>query len=294
MDDDNQRNPLIIVGGHSRSGRAVRARLADWPMLGIVREAAGTHERSIADYAEPPSDVDLRDATIIICAGAVNGTRDELWRANVDVPKTWTRRGIEGGARHLIQISSFSIFGGAEAIGPDTPAAPVSHYGESKLGAELALMELARDTLPITMLRVPILVGSGHDKLAKLARAARSTGLALSAPWPTPRSMLPYDGLARAVEAILQGPTPQAWQALFAADPEPFTAHMMMEAAEDNGRKLRALQMPAYFLKVIEKAAPGLHASMFRPNLLDSDANLLADGQGFVRLRATLRQILRD
>ncbi|WP_439567648.1 NAD-dependent epimerase/dehydratase family protein [Sphingopyxis sp.] len=294
MDDDNQRNPLIIVGGRSRSGRAVRTRLADWPMLGIVREAANPGECSIADYAEPPTDLDLRGARIIICAGAVNGTHDELWHANVDVPKAWARRGIEGGARHLIQISSFSIFGRAEAIGTDTPPAPVSHYGESKLGAEFALTELAREGLPITMLRVPILVGSGSDKLAKFVHAARRTGLVLSAPWPTPRSMLPYDGLACAVEAILQRPAPRDSQILFAADPEPFTARMMKETAKEYGRTLRTMHVPAYFLKMIEKTAPGLHASLFRPNLLDPDDNMLADGEGFVRLRTTLRAMLRD
>lgn len=264
MDDDDQRNPLIIVGGRSRSGRAVRTRLADWPMLGVVREAANPGECSIADYAEPPTDLDLRGVSIIICAGAVNGTRDELWRANVDVPKAWARRGIEGGARHLIQISSFSIFGRAEAIGKETHPAPISYYGNSKLGAELALTELARESLPITMLRVPILVGSGRDKLAKFAHAARRTGFVLSAPWPTPRSMLTYDGLAYAVEAVLQHPAPRDRQILFAADPEPFTAHMMKEIAEEHDRTLRAMHVPAHFLKVVEKAAPGLHASLFR------------------------------
>lgn len=293
MNDSNFPEPMIVVGGNSRSGRAVRARLAGLPILALVRGVPKIGERSIADYADPPIDIDLGNATIVICAGAVDGTREELWRANVSVPKAWARRGIEGGARRLIQISSFSIFGGAEAIDSNTPVAPDSLYGESKLGAELCLQELAGDKLAMTMLRVPILVGSGDDKLAKLVGLAKRTGLAICAPWPAPRSMLPYDGLARSVENIFQDATTPGWQAKFAADPEPFTAQMMVNAAVQEGRPLRTMAIPASLLHFAKKGFPGLYTSLFRPSLLDPNSNLLADGAGFVRLDATLRTMLR-
>lgn len=294
MDDSNQQKTLIVVGGNSPSGRALRARFSGWPTLALVRGRAETGERSIASFSEPPADLDLRDATIVICADTQRGTRDELWRINVDVPTAWARRGIEGGADRFIQISSFSIFGGAEEVGPDSPVSPVSHYGESKLGAERALQELAGGAMRTTMLRVPILVGDGQDKLTTLVRFASRTGLAITAPWPAPRSMLPYDGLARAIEAIIHNAARDSWQALFAADPEPFSARMMIDAAEANRRKLRAMPVPAVLLKLLEKAAPGLHASLFRPSLLDPAVNLLADGKDFVRLRTIISAMLRD
>lgn len=261
--------------------------------MSIVRGPAALGERSVANYADPPADLDLRNATIVICAGAVSGAREELQRANVDVPKAWGQRSLDGGARNLVQISSFSIFGGAESIGTDTPINPVSHYGETKLTAEHALQAFSHGSLSMTMLRVPILVGNGNDKLAKLAGLARRTGIAMYPPWPVPRSMLSYDGLACAVDHVLQ-PTAPAWQALFAADPEPFTPHMMIEEAEAVQRRLRAMPVPRPFLKIVEKVIPGLYASLFRPSYLDPRANLLAHGRDFSRLRTVLRAMLHD
>lgn len=292
MINTKQPQTLIIVGGSSASGRALRTRLSGWPTLALVLGQAKAGERSVANFAEPPADLDLRDAAVVICIDTQKGSPDELRRINVDIPAAWARRCIEGGAARFVQISSFSIFGAAEQIGSGCPVRPVSHYGESKLGAELALQELASRDMSITTLRVPILVGDGPDKLATLVRFANRTGFALTAPWPTPRSMLPYDGLARAIEAIISDVSQDPWQTRFAADPEPFSARMMIEAAEADGRKLRAISPPAMLLKMLEKVASGLHASLFQPSLLDPTDNLLADGEGFLRLRTTILAML--
>jgi len=228
------------------------------------------------------------------CAGAVAGTRDNLLRANVETAARWARLAAGRGARQFIQISSFSIFGGAEEIGTHTPVAPHSHYGESKLLAEQALAELASEALPMSMLRVPILVGSGKDKLAKLVGLGRRTGFTVAAPWPSPRSMLPYDGLAAAIERLAGQPQALPWQTPFAADPEHFDAQMLVDEANAVGRSIKIVRAPTVALKLLKAAAPGMYASLFRPSLLDPAANILADAQGFTPLRSTIASMLRD
>lgn len=282
---------VVIVGGRSRSGLAVRAALAGHEVIGVVRGPAGPDEIAIADYAEVPPSLDLRDAAIVVCAGAVSGTDDSLMRANREVPLAWARAGIAAGARQFVQLSSFSLFGHQQAIGHATPQAPASPYGRSKLAAEHALEALDSGDMALARLRVPILIGAGADKLAKLVRLALRTGFMPVAPWPTPRSMLSYGALADAVRRIVEEGTRGP---LFAADPEPFTADLLCAAARDAGQRVRPLRVPRPALALLVRTAPGLHASLFLPNLLDGRDNFLKAGVEGESLRAVLARMMQQ
>lgn len=280
---------VVIVGGRSRSGRAIRAAMAGSEVIAAVRGNAGPGEIALADYAEVPDGLDLAGAVIINCAGAVSGTPDELMRANCTVPLAWARAGADRGASRFVQISSFSLFGHQPAIGHATPPAPASAYGRSKLAAERALAALEGRGMAVACLRVPILVGAGTDKLARLVRLAMITGFVPAAPWPTPRSMLTYGALADAVRRIVgQG----ASGALFAADPEPFTTALLCDMARAAGRRVRPLTLPRPALGLLARVAPRLHASLFLPNLLDKADNLLENGTDGESLCAALARII--
>ena len=282
---------VVIVGGRSRSGLAIRAALAGREVIGVVRGPTGPGEIAVADYAEVPAHLDLGDAAIINCAGAVSGTDEHLMRANREVPLAWARAGIGAGARQFVQLSSFSLFGHQPAIGQATPTAPASPYGRSKLAAEQALAALDLGDMALARLRVPILIGAGADKLAKLVRLALRTGFVPVAPWPTPRSMLSYAALAGTVRRIIDE---GAHGALFAADPEPFTADLLCAAARDAGHRVRPITMPRPALALLARATPGLHASLFLPNLLDEDDNLLNTGVDGESLRQVMARMMQQ
>lgn len=282
---------VVIVGAGSRSGRAIRASLAGLEVIGVVRGPAGPGEITVTDYAKVPPSLDLRDAAIVVCAGAVSGTDESLMHANCAVPLAWARAGMASGARQCVQLSSFSLFGHQQAIGHATPQAPASPYGRSKLAAEHALEALDSGDMALARLRVPILIGAGSDKLAKLVRMALRTGFVPVAPWPTPRSMLSYSALAGAVRKIVEEGTQGA---LFAADPEPFTASLLCDMVHEAGHRVRPLTLPRPALALLARAAPGLHASLFLPNLLDGADNFLNAGVEGESLRAVLARMMRE
>lgn len=281
---------VVIVGGGSRSGRAIRAALTGREVIGVVRGQAGPGEIAVADYAAVPSALDLGDSVIVNCAGAVSGSLEDLLRANRNVPLAWAQAGSAAGARQFIQLSSFSLFGHQPAIGHATLPDPASPYGHSKLAAEQALKVLG-GPMAIACLRVPILIGAGGDKLAKLVRLALRTGFVPVAPWPSPRSMLSYAALAGAVRRIVED---GAHGALFAADPEPFTADLLCAIAREAGQRVRPITLPRPALALLARAAPGLHASLFLPNLLDGADNFLNEGVEGESLRAVLARMMQE
>ena len=287
MDDigNDTHGPILLLGAHSRAARAIRAAMPGREFIGIVRSNPEKDERVVARYTDIPGDLALDRAVIVNCVGSPEGDAAALRHVNHDVPEAWAEAGRAGGASGMVQISSFSIFGPAGQVDGTTPLAPVTDYGRSKQAAEKTLTALSGPSFPVALLRVPILVGGGTDKLAQLVSLASRTGFVPAANRPAPRSMLPYEGLAIAVrEAVgmrANGP-------LFAADPEPFTPELLQDVARGAGKTIRRLSIPAPAAAIISRLAPGIHASLLSPSLLSPDANMLSGKS----LPVTLRDVI--
>ncbi len=290
---------IILIGGSSRAARALRHVLEDRIILSIVRQQPGSAaqpgELAVADYARPPAGIAFSGATIINCVGTATGGPQVLDAVNRAVPLAWARAAKAGGARHFIQLSSFSVFGAAGLVTHETPLAPVTPYGRSKRDAERALMPLADDHFDITLLRIPALVGQGDDKLAQLVRLACALRMVPAAPWPCPRAMLSFDGLAAVIRRLIDEP-PNADEpcgaAMCIADPAPFTPQMLVEQARLAGRTLHPLVVPRLLLAMLRRLAPGIHASLFMPMALADEANHAAAALPFERLEQVVAREL--
>ena len=281
----------ILVGGASRAASAIAARLSA-PVIRVVRSPARLpNEHLVEDFDRGPGTLQLAGATIVNCAGTPHGTAGELDRANRAVPLAWATAAVQQGAARFVQLSSFSVFGTAARIDDETAVGPTSDYGRSKLAAEKELASILPSER-LTILRVPILVGGGNDKLAQLVALARRTGIVPAAPWPTPRSMLSYDGLAATVIASIESGRDGAF---CAADPQPFEAELLAARARAAGLMMRLVRLPRPALALIRRFAPGVHSSLFQPSLLADEANAIAREGDYERMMQVIdRYIARD
>ncbi len=279
------RKTVILVGGSSRAGRWIARALAGHQVVPVVRTVREPGQVQVEDYREVPPGLPLSGATIVNCVGVAHGTPEHLERVNGEVPLRWAEAGRSEGASHFIQISSFSVYGPASEVRADTLLNPISAYGLSKLHAERALAAMAPSDLAVSVLRTPILVGDGTDKLARLVSLAKLTGLVPLTKRPAPRSMLTYAGLADVVACLVSQPVAAP---VNAADPEPFTYALMIEAARAAGRTLRGVPVPRMAQALLARAAPELGRSLFEPMQLTPEANYAAG----LRVGETLRQVL--
>ena len=288
---ERQNGPVILIGGASRAARALMNCLPLATTLPVVRRPTGVMGEIIVEaYDQVPTDASLSGATIVNCAGTPDGDVATLTRANCEVPLAWARRAAEEGAARFVQISSFSGFGAAHAVGSDAPTQPTGDYGRSKLAAEERLRECGLGDR-LTILRVPILIGGGTDKLAQLVRLTCRTGVIPAAPWPTPRSMLSYDGLAATIAGLIAAGRGGTFAA---ADPLPYTPAMMRDAAQALALRARIVTMPSFVLALLRRAAPGLHASLFEPNLLAEKDNAAVAYLPFERTDEVVTRLLRQ
>ena len=153
------------------------------------------------------------------------GTRNVVQAINSQAPKL----------ERFIHISSLAAAGPATPDKPaleDEPPRPVSHYGKSKLAAELELREGCR--VPFTIIRPPAVYGPRDQGFLSMFKAVHHHLL------PRPNraqalSLVYVKDLAEAVVACLDSPA-AAGQTYFVSSPEIVTGRAVAEeiAAQAN------------------------------------------------------------
>jgi nucleoside-diphosphate-sugar epimerase len=271
---------IIILDPESSEGLVLTEALRDRAarLIGIEPSLLGGLQQS-----------DFEGAIVINCHNRTSGSVALLNEDNGHLPARWATKAKALGAAQFMQLSSFSVFGDATRITATTELRPVSPYGQSKRLAEALLATLASEQFMVTILRIPALVGRGDDKLARLIRLAVKTGFFPASAQSCPRAMITTNSLAAAVRSLIERPVTAT---LHAADAEPFSANMLIDQAAALGLDIRKLVLPAPVLSALRRIAPSLYRSLFTPNELAIEANLLALDLQFEPLSVTVSRML--
>lgn len=93
---------------------------------------------------------------------------EDFYRINAQLTKDFAEKAKKEGVRHFIYISSMAVYGKEQTmdsnrgmVSADTPCAPLSDYGKSKLQAEEYLKGLEDDRFIVARVRVPSIYGKG-------------------------------------------------------------------------------------------------------------------------------------
>lgn len=280
----------LVIGGRSRVAQSLR-RLYPGTYDFVARSssaaatpdedgaaAAPTTERAVKAY----QDLVARDiegySTVINLAGITRGTPKEMIAVNAELPAKLAEAAARAGVSRFIALSSFSVFGGAEAIGRDTPLAPESAYGRSRHEGETMIARGARE-LDCVLVRCPMLYGAGDSKLEALVRLWRCTGVLPIPAHPVNRSMLHYDLAARHLhETACLAPRGAGLTIDHVADPVTFEYRMAANVlTEASGRKLRTVTLPAFVLNLMSATVPSVARSLYRDSVLDAEDNYFKD-----------------
>ena len=153
---------ILIVGKNSFIGRGV----GDW----ILKNEPQTRVDAISVRDNSWEEMDLTgyDA-VLFSAAIVHRPEVKDWdtyeRVNVQLPLRFARHAKEQGVGQFIFLSTVSVYhtryslpNGAW-IGEDTPLAPTSLYGKSKLLAENGLRALANDRFCVSIIRPTYVYG---------------------------------------------------------------------------------------------------------------------------------------
>lgn len=265
-----------MVGGAGRIGAAVAAALGDRARVVLRRKLGHSDEVVTNDYAVLPPAAFEGIERVVSCVGISVGSVDELERVNVAIPVGLATAARAAGVRQFIQVSSFSVYGGAVLIDRTTPPAPTSDYGRSKYAADERLGALAQSGFDVALLRLPLVYAPGNlGKLGQLLRLWRRVRVLPVPPQDVSRAMIGVELSAEVVSKLVELPPRSG--VIFAADPQPFTYR---ETAQARDEALRSVALPRSVVGIARRIAPALADRLFADSRL-ADADNLAVQFGF-------------
>lgn len=264
---------ILVIGGGSRIAAALVPLLGDTGVY-VSRHSAGrAREAIVADYRDIPREVLVGARCVINCVGVSTGGAAHLKAINIDIAHGLAINAKAAGARHLIHISSFSVYGGAYAIDRETPAAPSSDYGRSKLAADIALLALADEDFAVTILRLPLIYEpQAMGKLRQLLRLWKRLGVLPIPAGDVARAMIGVELSGETIARLTDDPRTGV---VFAADPTPFTyAGTVQARARAGGEAFRSLPIPRRLARLVERVAPAIGGRLFADSRLADEDNL--------------------
>lgn len=267
---------MLVTGASGFVGRALLTRLVHDGTLvhAAIRRAAGPSPAGVVEVNAPDLGqagsewtAALRGVTVVAhCAARVHVLRDpavdplaEYRRVNLAGTLNLARQSVAAGVRRFIFISSIGV-NGAETFGTrftseDTPA-PHSPYAVSKLEAEIALRQLAKDTgLEVVIVRPPLVFGpnapGNFDRLMRVI--ARGIPLPFGSV-TNQRSLVALSNLVDLIAACVDHPK-AANQTFMVSDGEDIsTTDLLKRLAIALGRPARLLPVPVGVLRAIAQA----------------------------------------
>jgi nucleoside-diphosphate-sugar epimerase len=247
----------VVTGASGFIGSRLRDRLLErgLDVVAFRRPASppARRGRSIeVDYGDPDSvrkGLQTAEAPVIFhVAGATKGVRwADFRRANVDPTRALVNGLVTSGARpRFVLVSSLAAFGPSKPEAPHgegSRAAPVEHYGRSKLEAEQVV---ANSGLPYTILRPGGVYGPADVDYFKLFELAdRGWNLFFGNRLRSFSKIYVDD----AVDAIVAASRAEAtaFRDYFLCDGAPVTFEAFQaEISRQAGRRVRELDLPGF------------------------------------------------
>lgn len=209
------------------------------------------------DWSEALRDIDV----VVHCAARVHVMKErsnaplaDFRSANLDATLSLARQAIKAGVRRLVFISSIGVNGAQTYEHPFTESdlpAPHSPYAVSKYEAELALMEMARETgLEVVIIRPPLVYGpDAPGNFGTLLRAVLAGRRLPLGAINNRRSFVGRDNLADFVLTCVTAPQAANETFLVSDDCDLSTADLLRSLAQAANVPSRLLGVPVWMLE---------------------------------------------
>lgn len=281
---------ILVIGGGSRVASAMRSLYPgsyDFLIRGDslpAQPAKGTFDlpptqfHPVGSYADLTAEDFGGYRTVINLVGTNKGSPDQLMAVNGELLRHFAEQAVQAGVTHFIALSSFSVYGFASSINADTPIAPTSAYGRSRVAGERNL-ERFSGQMACTIARCPILYGAGESKLEKLIAAWGKIGVLPAPADPVHRSMVHYELAARYLHEVAHSDRVQPGLHIdLFADPVPFEYGRTVQIiSQATGARKRLLPLPSFARHVFVKLAPQIARSMYCDSVLVEEQNYFRD-----------------
>lgn len=159
---------MLLLGGDGYIGNSFISMQKGFSDISVVsRKQKNTS--ILEKIIDNPFAMDIEDFegydVVFNCLGLahVNDKKNELlfYRVNTELPLFLATLAKKAGVKNFIQMSSISVYGATKNINTLTPENPITHYGKSKVLADMGLIGFENANFKVTIIRPPMIFGCG-------------------------------------------------------------------------------------------------------------------------------------
>ncbi len=219
--------------------------------------------------------LDLSSITTIIHLSALvhqmgGASKEEYEKVNITQTIDLARKTKESGIKHFIFMSTIKVYGEETniAYNENSDCNPQDEYGKSKLKAEHELLKLEDDNFKISIIRTPIVYGSGvKANIKNLINLVNKVPVLPFGEIENKRSMVYIGNLCHLIDTV----TIQNQSGIFlAADDEPLSTTRLIELIAKNlQRKVYLLKMP-FFESLLKLVKPSFYKRLYESLEVDN------------------------
>ena len=212
--------------------------------------------------------LDFRGLDAVVHLGGLvhqmNGAEPERYEAiNVTRTVELALKAKQSGVRKFLFMSTVKVYGeeNDEPYTETSPCRPQDEYGQSKLRAEQELFALADGHFVVSVIRTPVVYGSGvKGNIKSLIEWIRGPAVFPFRETQNLRSMVYVGNLCTLINAVLQD---EQGGVFLASDDRPLsTTELIRKIADAMGKKPLLIPFP-FFETVLRALKPALHQRLF-------------------------------
>ena len=227
-----------------------------------------------------PDLVDFSGIDVVIHLAAIvhvfkNIEPDEYYRINRDLTVTIARQAKSTGVRHFIFLSTIKVYGdfqsSSDPWNESSICNPTDHYGKSKYEAELELQKLADNDFVVSIVRTPVVYGSGvKGNILKLIQLVESSPILPLGKMENKRAYTYTENLVGFLDRIIKLKMPGTFIAM---DDHPISTTCLVNyLSKYLGKKVFLFSLPKVIVKIGEAMLPALFARLYGSVILDNTA----------------------
>lgn len=209
---------------------------------------------------------------IVHCAALVHQkasySQKEYDAINADYPYQLAKKAKENGIGHFIFVSTVAIYQESALINENSPCAPITPYGKSKLKGEELLKTLADENFVVSILRSPMVYGpDAPGNIASLSKLVRKFPILPFGGINNSRTFVGIDNLIALIDTLLKKRLNGVF--LAADDTSLSTTHLIRLIAVGLNKNIYLLKLP-FFGMLLKNISPSLHNKLFGNLVVDN------------------------
>ena len=219
--------------------------------------------------------LDLTQVDIIIHLSALvhqmgGAAQDEYARVNVNNTLLLAQKAKQSGVKQFVFMSSVKVYG-EESDTPYTEITkcePQDDYGKSKLEAEKKLMEIKDDDFTVSILRTPIVYGTGvKANIQNLIKLVNKVPILPFGGIENRRSMVYIGNLCKLIDKLCET---QLSGIFLAGDDRPISTTKLIELiAKELDKTIYLVKIP-FFEPLLKSFKPSFHKRLYESLEVDN------------------------